>query len=231
MSAKRRQPLVIAHRGASRDAAENTVAAFRLAATQRADMIETDLHLTSDGHIVLVHDAEVGGCDVTRLTRAEVAARAPQVPTLEETLDAVGGRIPFNLEIKPRADGDYGAIVDAARQAVARRGLDAGILWSSFAPEALEVLRAREASARLGVLVGEREEMADALKRAATLRAEAVHPYLPLVTPELVAALHAARLAVHVFTVDQPDDMRRLLALEVDGMFTNFPARLRQLLR
>jgi len=228
--AGKQQPLVIAHRGASREAAENTLTAFHLALTQRADMIETDLHLTCDGQVVLIHDPELGGSDVTRLTRAEVGQRAPQVPTLEEVLDAVGGRIPFNLEIKPRADEDYGAVVDVARRAVARRGLQAGILWSSFSPEALEVLRRREPSARIGVLVSEPKPAANAFEQARRLGAEAVHPYLSLVTLELVAALHAANLAVHVFTVDDPDDMRRLVAWGVDGIFTNFPARLRQLL-
>jgi glycerophosphoryl diester phosphodiesterase len=230
VQARTRQPLVIAHRGASRDAPENTLAAFRLAVTQRADMIETDLHLTCDGRIVLIHDAELGGSDVTRLTRAEVSERAAEVPTLEEALDAVGGRIPFNLEIKPRADGDYDAIVDAARQAVTRRHLEAGTLWSSFAPEALEVLRRREPAARLGVLVAEPAEAAEALAQARALGADAVHPHLPLVTADLVRALHAVRLAVHVFTVDDAGEMRRLVDLGVEGIFTNVPARLRQLL-
>jgi len=225
-----RQPLVIAHRGASRDAEENTLAAFRLALAQRADMIETDLHLTCDGRIVLVHDSELGDSDVTRLTLAEVLQRAPQVPTLEQALDEVGGRIPFNLEIKPRPDGDYRAIADAARQVVARRHLEAAMLWSSFAPEALETLREREPAARLGVLVGDAAQAFDAVARARALGAEAVHPHLPLVTAELIAALHAAGLAVHVFTVDDADDMRRLVSLGVEGIFTNFPARLRQLL-
>jgi glycerophosphoryl diester phosphodiesterase len=244
----KQRPLVIAHRGASRQAAENTLAAFRLAVAQRADMIETDLHLTRDGQVVLVHDSKVGGRDVVRLTRAELAERMPEIPTLEEALEAVGRHIPFNLEIKPRADGDYAGIVDAARRAVSDRGLQGSVLWSSFAPPALEALRQREPSVRLGVLVAGpeppapraparpgglapiAEPLADALAHARALGAEAVHPHLPLVTPELVAALHAAGLAVHVFTVDDPADMRRLLAWGVDGIFTNFPAQLRQLL-
>jgi len=231
-----RRPLVIAHRGASRDAPENTLAAFRLALTQRADMIETDLHLTRDGRIVLVHDAELGGSDVTRLARAEVRERAPQVPTLEEALDAVGGRILFNLEIKPRDDEDYGVVVDVALRAVSRRGLQGDVLWSSFAPKALETLREREQTARLGVLVAASEPVArpepvaGALALARALGAEAVHPHLPLVTSEIVTALHAAALAVHVFTVDELADMQRLVGLGVEGIFTNFPARLRGLL-
>ena len=236
MRAGKQRPLVIAHRGASRDAAENTLAAFRLALTQRADMIETDLHLTRDGEIVLVHDAELAGSDVTRLVRAEVRERAPQVPTLDEALDAVGGRIPFNLEIKPRDDADYGAVVEVALRAVRRRGLQGDVLWSSFAPRALEMLREREPTARLGVLVAASEPVArlepvaGALALARTLGAEAVHPHLPLVTSEIVAALRAAALAVHVFTVDELADMQRLVRLGVDGIFTNFPARLRGLL-
>jgi glycerophosphoryl diester phosphodiesterase len=230
MASNAKRPLVIAHRGASRSAPENTLRAFRLAVTQQADMIETDLHMTRDGRIVLTHDAEIGGTVVHDLRLADVRQQAPDVPTLEEALDAVGAEIPFNLEINPRGDGTYGDLVTAARHAVATRGLGGRTLWSSFALEALTTLRAADATARLGVLVSEPVAAQGAAVQARRLDAEAVHPQRSLVTPELVAELHEARLAVHVFTVDDPDDMRRFVGLGIEGIFTNVPARLRALL-
>jgi glycerophosphoryl diester phosphodiesterase len=84
-------------------------------------------------------------------------------------------------------------------------------------------------AARLGLLIPRRHPEG-AIERARALGAEALHPERLLVTPELVRAAHGAGLRVYVFTVDDPTDMAGLLALGVDGIFTNFPERLRALL-
>ena len=80
--------LVIAHRGASIDAPENTIEAFQLAVEQGADMIETDLHLSKDGAVPLYHDSKIDGVPVGDYTLAELRERIPGLPTLEEALDA-----------------------------------------------------------------------------------------------------------------------------------------------
>jgi glycerophosphoryl diester phosphodiesterase len=232
----RRRPLVIAHRGASAYRPENTLAAFALAVEQGADMIETDLHRTRDGATVVVHDETLdglGGCgEIADATLSEVraldAGGGERVPTLDEVLDAFGARIPFNLELKRGTRALYEGHESAVLEAVRRRGLLATTLFSSFYDPVLARLRALEPEARLGLLVSRRSPDG-AVERARAVRAEALHPEAAVADAALLAAAHAARLAVYVFTVDEPAAMRRLLALGADGLFTNYPDRLRAL--
>jgi glycerophosphoryl diester phosphodiesterase len=231
-------PRVIAHRGASAHRAENTRAAFELAVAQGADMIETDLHRTRDGAIVLAHDAELarlgGKGEIGTATWAEVraldAGGGEPVPGLDETLDALGARIPWNLEIKKPGHGFYEGIEAAAVAAVSRRGLLEATLFSSFYDPVLERLRAvSDGAARLALLVSRRYPH-DAVGRARALGARALHPEAAVTTPALVAEAHAAGLAVYVFTVDERAEMERLLDQGVDGLFTNHPDRMRAVL-
>lgn len=223
--------LTIAHRGASRDAAENTLEAFRLAVAQGADMIETDLHLTRDGEIVLRHDAELDATEIGALTLAGLRERLPEVPTLEETLDAVGDRIPFNLELKrPRDETrSYAGLEERVLEEVRRRGDLERTLFSSFYDSVLARLRALEPAARLGLLVSRRAPVSIE-QRASRVGAEAVHPDRAVTRPELIDRLHTHGYRVYVFTVDAEEDLRRLIGWGVDGIFTNVPARLRALL-
>jgi glycerophosphoryl diester phosphodiesterase len=112
---------------------------------------------------------------------------------------------------------------------VERRGLLPRTVFSSFYDNVLAELRAHSASARIALLISRRSEHGWA-ERARSLRAEALNPELAQVTPELVRAAHGEGLAVYVFTVDPVEQMRRMLDLGVDGVFTNYPARLRSLL-
>jgi glycerophosphoryl diester phosphodiesterase len=228
---------VIAHRGSSGERPENTLPAFRLAVQQRADMIETDLHLTRDGVIPLTHDATLahlgGRGEVADVTWAELrtldAGGGERVPLLDDVLDELGPRIPFNLELKVGSRGSYAGLEAAALAAVESRGLTAQTLFSSFADPVLATLRAASAAARIALLISRRSATGWAA-RARALRAEALNPELAMVTPELVHAAHGEGLAVYVYTVDPEPQMRRMRDYGVDGLFTNHPARLRRLL-
>ena len=230
--------LVIAHRGASGTLPENTLPAYELALEQGADMIEIDLHRTRDGAVVITHDERLEGlgglgeiADATlEQVRALDAGGGQPVPTLDEVLDGFGARIPFNLEIKCGGSGEYEGLEAQALEAVTWRGLLERMLFSSFSDRVLVRLRALSPDARLGFLFSPRDAERP-LERARAVGAESLHPWLGLATPEVIDSAHAAGLAVHVFTVDEPDDMRRLLEQGVDGLFTNHPERLRRLLR
>jgi glycerophosphoryl diester phosphodiesterase len=228
---------VIAHRGASGERPENTLAAFRLAVAQRADMIETDLHRTRDGAIPITHDATLdhlgGRGEIADATLAEVraldAGGGERVPVLQELLDELGDEIPFNLELKVGSRGAYAGLEAATLAEVERRGLLGRTLFSSFHDPVLARLRSESAAARVALLISRRSDEGWPA-RARALGAEALNPELALVTPELVRAAHGEGLAVYVFTVDPEPQMRRMLDLGVDGLFTNYPARLRKLL-
>jgi glycerophosphoryl diester phosphodiesterase len=231
------KPLVIAHRGASGERPENTPSAFTLAVEQGADMIETDLHRTRDGAIVVTHDEELSGLggrgEIADATLAEVraldAGGGERVPTLAEVLDRFADRVAFNLELKRGTRGYYEGLEAEALAAVRARGLLGRTLFSSFYDPVLERLRALEQRARIGLLISRRAPQRG-VERARALGAEALHPEAVLVDRALVEAAHGAGLAVYVFTVDDPDDMRRLLALGVDGLFTNHPLLMRDLI-
>jgi glycerophosphoryl diester phosphodiesterase len=221
---------VIAHRGASIDAPENTLAAFELAVAQGADMIETDLHLLRDGVIALYHDDEVGQKPVALHTLAELRQSLPDAPTLDETLDRFGARIAFNLEIKsPVKGGDYSGLEAKTLAQVTRRGILAQTLFSSFSDTVLAKLRELEPKARLGTLVSARYP-GDILARARAVKSEAVHLDLRLASEERVRESHAAGFQVNVWTVDRPEDQQRLKRFGVDAIFTNEPGKLRKLL-
>jgi glycerophosphoryl diester phosphodiesterase len=225
---------VIAHRGASGQLPENTFPAYQRAVEQRADMIEIDLHRTRDGAIVVAHDAELSGLggrgEIADATLADVraldAGGGERVPTLEEVLDRFGSQIPLNLEIKRGGRGEYPGLEAEAARAVERRGLLARTLFSSFHDAVLARLRAYSAEVRIGCLVSQRNPERP-LERARAVCAEALHPWLGLATAGLIRAAHSEGLAVYAFTVDEEAEMRRLLDLGVDGLFTNFPERLR----
>ncbi len=231
------RPLVIAHRGASGQLAENTLPAYELAVEQRADMIEIDLHRTRDGATVVAHDEELSGLggegEIADATLAQVraldAGGGERVPTLDEVLDRFGERIPFNLELKRGSRATYDGLEQAALDAVRERGLLRQTLFSSFFDPVLERLRALAPEARLARLFSPRDPERP-LERARAVGAEAVNPWRGLAQPGLIEAAHAEGLAVYVFTVDEEEEMRSLLDLGVDGIFTNFPDRLRALL-
>lgn len=229
-------PLVIAHRGASAARPENTLAAYELAVSQRADMIEIDLHRTRDGAIVVTHDEQLAGLgghgEIAEATAEEVrsldAGGGERVPLLEEVLDRFGARIPFNLELKRGTKAEYDGLERATLESVVGRRLLPNMLFSSFYDPVLARLRALSEEARIGLLVSRRFPHR-AVARARALRAEALHPEDSLVTAALVDEAHDAGLAVYVYTVDDPAEMRRMLDLGVDGLFTNHPDRMRAL--
>lgn len=232
-----RSPLVIAHRGASGTLPENTLPAYELAVAQGADMIEIDLHRTRDRETIVTHDEDLARFglrgEIADVDAAEIrgldAGGGAVIPTLDEVLAAFGSRVPFNLELKRGRRQRYDDLETAALEAVERRGLLASTLFSSFDDPTLAELRSQSAEARVALLLSARSAER-AIERAQAVGAEAVNPSRLVVTPELVADAHRAGLAVYVYTVDAEDEMRRLIGLGVDGLFTNFPARMRSVL-
>jgi len=233
----RAAPLVIAHRGASGERPENTLSAYELAVAQGADMIEIDLHRSADGETVITHDADLVGLGgkgevaetPVAVIRSLDAGGGEVVPTLDEVLDGFGSRIPFNLELKRGRRSLYADLVEVALEAVERRGLLERTLFSSFDDPVLAELRDRSPRARLALLISPRSAQRP-LERAHAVGAEAINPWRSQATAAFIDAAHRSGLAVHVYTVDAETELRRLIDAGVDGIFTNFPARLRRIL-
>lgn len=236
------RPLVIAHRGSSGERPENTFPAFERAIEQSADMIETDLHLSRDGIVMIHHDPELERLgeqgEIRDRTASELAAMnaapgvslAEKMPTLLELLDGFGERMQFNLELKVGLnDVAYEGLEDIVVSAVEARGLLPRMLFSSFYDAVLARLRTRSAAARIALLISPRAPVA-IFERAAGVFAEAINPDVRLVTRKLVEEAHAAGLRVYPYTANESAEMARLLDCGVDGIITNHPARLHALL-
>ena len=236
-----KQPLVIAHRGASGECPENTLSAYERAVEQSADMIEIDLHLSRDGVVMIHHDASLerlgesgeirdhAASELALMNAAPGTTLKERIPTLLDVLDGFGERMHFNLELKIGLNAAYEGIEEIALAAVEERGLGSRMLFSSFYDGVLTKMRSLSASARLATLVSPRAP-ARMIERAQSVSAEAINPEVRLVDAALVSQAHAAGLAVYPYTEDDPAGMKRLLDAGVDGIITNHPARLRALL-
>ncbi|WP_242342337.1 glycerophosphodiester phosphodiesterase [Anaeromyxobacter terrae] len=237
------RPLVLGHRGASADAPENTLAAFRLALEQGADGVELDVWRCGTGEVVVFHDEDAARLSGVRLAipDAPFAAlraldvgvhrgerfRGERIPRLEEVLEALPGAV-VNVELKSRRRrADLGL---AAAVAGVLRGARAGrrAIVSSFDHRLLVAFRVAAPEIPVGLLV-EAEQPRPILTALATrlVRPAAIHPERLLVTPARARAWAARGLAVNVWTVDDPDEARRLAALGATGIITNVPGRIR----
>jgi glycerophosphoryl diester phosphodiesterase len=239
-------PAIIAHRGASACAPENTLAAFKLALHQGADGIELDAKLSRDGQVVVIHDQTVERTTpqqgkVRDLLAAElrkmdagshfdVAFQGEPIPTLEEVLKAVGRLTYTNIELT-----NYGSPFDALPAQVAelvrKQKLGSRVMFSSFSPIALLRIHRLLPDAPLGLLLppGRSGKVAQALL-GRLVPHQSLHPERGSVTPEMVTRAHGKGRKVLVYTVNQESEMRRLFEAGVDGIFTDDPILARRVL-
>ena len=238
MSLKLAKPWMIAHRGASGYAPENTMAAFKRAVEMGCSFIETDIQLSRDSRLIAIHDPTVD-----RTTNATGSVReytlsqlreldagswfspefaGERIPTLEEIVTfARQNDVVFYLEVKSNDIwGVEHALVAALRQAkeVAR----AAIL--SFELSALATVRRQEPTLISGYLFDRAKE--SAIADASRVGARQIAPHHKLLTKELVAAAHASHLQVITWTVNDPAEMRVALSTGINGIMTDYPDRL-----
>ncbi|MEI5582365.1 MULTISPECIES: glycerophosphodiester phosphodiesterase family protein [unclassified Agromyces] len=229
-------PRVLAHRGLALDAPENTLLAFERAVDAGAAYLETDVHLSADGEAVVAHDPtlervapgrreRVADLPVAELRRVDLGG-GQGFATLDEVLHAFPG-VRFNIDVK--TDAAVHATVEAVRRAAAadrvlltafsdarRRRLGAMVPGAVTSAGRTSVLRARAAS-----LARNPSLLRRAVAGAQALQVPERVGRMALLTPALVASAHAAGVEVHVWTVNEEADMRRLLALGIDGIVTD----------
>lgn len=228
--------LVIAHRGASTYAPENTFAAFDLALEMGAQHLEFDVQMSSDGHLVIIHDDNVnrttnGSGAVSAHTLAQLQAldagawfnakfAGARIPTLDTVLERYGRRAHLHVEIKGKSAGLSERTVDAIR----RFGLSPHVTMTSFQKPKLEDLRAYAPELPTGWLL---REINDAMiSEARTLGLTQLCPKADIVTPDLVEKLRSAGFVVRAWGVANEALMRNMVAAGVDGMTVNFPDKL-----
>ncbi len=226
--------LGVAHRGASRYAPENTLAAFHLALEHGAPAVECDVQRTTDGHLVIIHDqtvsrttdgrGPVGDYTLEDLRRLDAGRWfAPEfagerIPLLDEVLEVIRGRALLKLEIKNGPvfyDGIERQVLDALR----RHGVEDDVLLMSFDHASMRTVRTLSARVATGVLYAARLIDGPAAARAAD--ADALCVQWGFATEDVVAQAHAAGLGLFVWTVDDEAAVRRCLAYGVDGITSN----------
>lgn len=254
---RRASPIVYAHRGASAELPENTLEAFQRAVDLGADAIETDAHMTRDGHVVLSHDptgarmagvekriadaslAEVRTWNVAANFRpssdavegvAEPAPRVARIPTFEEALAAFPGTF-FNVDakqVRPSMMRALLRVIDAA-------GASDRVRIASFSP--VNLLHARRLGYRgplglsgveVAALVLAPRLVAARLPFAGDAAQVPEHAHgLTFARRDVIERLHALGLRVDFWTIDDPARARELFAMGADGVVTNDPRRVR----
>jgi glycerophosphoryl diester phosphodiesterase len=230
--------LVIAHRGASGHAPENTLAAFRLALKMGAKAFEFDVHQTLDRELVVVHDDNLRRCggDKRRLKNVRWQGDAERIdvgswfdarfagerlPRLDDVYDLAPETVELHLEIKHGSSiypGIEGRVLDLIR----RRGGLCRTLVSSFDHAALRSVRALDGTARVGYLLG-LSTLKTVFREMKALAAESLNLSARQATARAVKAAHDRGFKVLVYTVNTPMERDRLAALGVDGIFSNYP--------
>jgi glycerophosphoryl diester phosphodiesterase len=237
-----RKPWIIAHRGASGHAPENTLAALERAVQLGATFVEVDVHLTRDARFVVIHDGTVdrttnGHGAVHDFTLAELREfdaglwfdrqfSGQRIPTLEEVLEfSCLHDVVVYLEIK--YDAAWG-MHHALAAALHGSGSSARSIVISFDPATLLSLRRLDASIMLGLLADAAKP--GLAKTAVDNGARQICPRFDLVTPQLVTEAHRADLHVVAWTINEREKMRAAIELGVDGIMTDLPDRLRAVL-
>lgn len=228
--------IVIAHRGASSYAPENTFAAFDLALRMGVRHIELDVDLTSDNHIVVIHDDTVdrttnGSGPVTSHTLAALRGldagswfgtsfAGERIPTFDEVLACYQGRVHIHTELK----GHSLSLSQRTADLVRRHGMESQVTMTSFQDVRLGEIRAYAPELPVGWLVQEVDDRT--IARAHDMGVTQLCPRASGLTPEVVHRLHREGFVVRAWGVTTEELMRQVVQAGADGMTVNFPDKL-----
>jgi glycerophosphoryl diester phosphodiesterase len=246
------RPRLFGHRGAAGLLPENTMASFRRAVADGADALELDVHATRDGVVVVIHDETLDrttdGAGRVReqtfaaLSRYDAGARFGEedglpyrgrgirVPALEELLDELPA-LPLNIEIKQTEP----AIEDTVVSLLERKQAIDRVMLAAEDDAVMRRIRARAPDAATSASYEEARDffqrcfadgLADYAPAARALQVPRLVGEIELVTAETIAAAHRFGLEMHVWTINEDDEMAALLSLGVDGVMSDFPGRL-----
>ena len=232
----------IAHRGASAYEPENTLRAFERAIQMGATMLELDIHLSRDGHPMVIHDAEVSrttNCKgpVSDMTLKQIkeldAGKGERVPTLTEVIDLARDRAKLYIELKGQRTP--GPVVDA----LSSMAFMDQVIISSFYPWLIQKIKFLNPKIRTSLLIRSEDQGADFVEWALAVAADYVHPAweneIPtpskLLTPDMIINIRRQGLGLVIWQEDRPSELQELVKLGPDGICTNTPDVLAAILR
>jgi glycerophosphoryl diester phosphodiesterase len=220
--------LKIGHRGAKGYEPENTLVSFEKAIQMGADGIELDVHLSLDGHLIVIHDETIdrttnGKGIVNQLSLQELKSfrikDKYEIPTLEEVLDLVNKRCFVNIELKNQDTAEK--VVRLIEHYISDKNWNhAHFLVSSFDWNALQQVRFLNNEIRIGVLT--ETDLDLAISFARFMKAEALHPDFQLLTKEYTTKIQEKGILVFPWTVNEKNDIERMKSFKINGIITDF---------
>ncbi|HHW56390.1 MAG TPA: glycerophosphodiester phosphodiesterase [Clostridia bacterium] len=239
------KPLVIAHRGDSKNAPENTLASFKRTLEMEADGIELDVQLTKDGQLVVIHDERVDRTtdgigfvkDFTlkELKRLDAGIKfdkkfsGERVPTLYEVFELIGHKnFLVNIEIKSGIVL-YPGIEEKLVKAIEDYDFEDRVIISSFNHYSLRDVRKMAPELKIGLLY--QCGLVEPWHMAIRMEAYSLHPFYFNIIPELVEGCKKNNIKLFPWTVDRKEDMEMMIKAGVDGIITNDPETLINLLK
>ncbi|GAA0084419.1 glycerophosphodiester phosphodiesterase [Clostridium sp. CTA-7] len=234
-----------AHRGASFDYPENTMLSLKKGIKAGASGLEIDVHKTKDNEIVVIHDENIERTYIGRglvkdftlkelrqfKNRKKLFRDHPEcyIPTLEEVLSIVKeNNIMLNIELKTD-EIHYKEIESDVISLINEYKLNQQIILSSFNHESIRIAKKLDSSIKTAILYDKPIE--NVIKYAKDLDVDAIHPDLTLVSEELIKEAHKNNLKVNIYTVNNPMYMRLLINNKADGLFTDYPELLSEILK
>jgi glycerophosphoryl diester phosphodiesterase len=224
--------IAVGHRGAAGLEPENTLRSFRRAIDLGCDMAECDVHRTRDDQLAVIHDENVdrttnGSGPVSGFTMAELkqldAGKGERIPTLDEVLGSVKGHLKLLVELKGAGTEELAA------QAVERRGMAKDVYFTSFHLDRIEKIRDIDPDLLTGAIFGNPPD--NAVELAAKAGARSISIRHPNVTTVLIQAARAQGLMFRAWNPDTAEEIYAMVALGVDGIGSNRPDILMQVLR
>lgn len=224
--------LKIAHRGAKGYEPENTLQAFQKALDLKADGIELDVHLSADGHLMVIHDETIdkttngkGFVNTLSLTELKSFTIADNhtIPTLQDVFDLVDKKCLINIELK--SSDSYKKVVALIETYVATKKWKYNhFIVSSFDWNSLQNVKQLNDQIPIGILTETDLELA--LAFAENIKATAIHPYYHLLNDENTTAIREKGFLVFPWTVNEAEDIQKIKKLNVNGIITDFPDKI-----
>ena len=226
-------PMIIGHRGAMGYETENTLASVEKAISLGVDMVEVDVFQISSGEIVVFHDERVDRLSNSAGLIKEynifdlkqlILDGGHRIPMLQDVLKLMAGRTALNIELKDTqiADNVHQIVTGYAAKP---EWTEEKFIISSFDWEELRAYRKLSPKGRIAVLT--EGDPLEALEVARELGAEAINPHYAQLNAANVAAMHEAGFKVYTWTVNDPSEFQRLKAIGVDGVFSDYPDRMK----